>query len=63
MSGPDALITTGEAARHLGISRRTLTRWAKTGALRPALVLPSGRYKWNLDDVRRQIRNMRETDE
>ena len=50
------LVSTGEAARALGIARRTLSHYAQTKQLIPALVLPSGRYKWDLDDVRRQLR-------
>ena len=44
----EPLLSTGEAARALGISRRTLAHYAKTGQLEPTLVLPSGYYKWDL---------------
>ncbi|OLT06452.1 MerR family transcriptional regulator [Pseudonocardia sp. CNS-004] len=47
-------------ARALGISRRTLAHYAKTGQLEPTLVLPSGYYKWDLEDIRRQLRELRE---
>lgn len=60
MSGPDALLTTAEAARHLGISRRTLSRWAAEGTLRPAMITPGGRYRWNLEHLREQLRELRE---
>ena len=60
MSGPDALLTTAEAARHLGISRRTLSRWAAEGLLKPAMITPGGRYRWNLSHLREQMRDMRE---
>jgi hypothetical protein len=33
---------------------------ARTGQLEPALVLPSGYYKWDLEDIRRQLRELRE---
>jgi DNA-binding transcriptional MerR regulator len=54
------LVSTGEAARALGISRRTLSHYAQTKQLTPALVLPSGRYKWDVADVRRQLRELGE---
>jgi SLT domain-containing protein len=49
------LVATADAARALGISRRTLSRYALAGLVRPALVLPSGRYRWDVDDLRRQL--------
>jgi DNA-binding transcriptional MerR regulator len=57
---PERLLSTGEAARALGISRRTLAHYARTGQLEPTLVLPSGYYKWDLEDIRRQLRELRE---
>jgi DNA-binding transcriptional MerR regulator len=54
------LVGTGEAARALGIARRTLSYYARTGQLIPALVLPGGRYKWDVADVRRQLREVGE---
>jgi DNA-binding transcriptional MerR regulator len=55
----DRLLSTGEAARELGISRRTLAHYPKTGQLEPSLVLPSGYYKWDVEDIRRQLRELR----
>jgi DNA-binding transcriptional MerR regulator len=60
MSEQQRLVSTGEAARALGISRRTLSHYAQTKQLTPALVLPSGRYKWDVADVRRQLRALGE---
>jgi DNA-binding transcriptional MerR regulator len=57
---PVRLVSTGEAARQLGISRRTLAHYAQTGQLQPSLVLPSGYYKWDVEDIRRQLREHRE---
>ena len=54
------LVSTGEAARAIGISRRTLSHYAQTKQLSPALVLPSGRYKWDVADLRRQLRELGE---
>jgi len=38
-------LTTGEAARHLGVSISTVRRWAKSGQLTHA-VMPSGRLRF-----------------
>ena len=56
----ERLVGTGAAARELGISPRTLAHYAQTGQLEPALVLPSGYYKWNVEDIRRQLRELRQ---
>jgi excisionase family DNA binding protein len=59
------LLSTGEIAKALGLSRRTLSRWAADGRLDPAVVAPGkrARYWWNLEDTRRQLREMRERGE
>jgi len=56
---PAELMTTSQAAKALGISSRTLARYAENGVLLPALVLPSGHRRWDLDDVREQLRALR----
>ena len=53
-------MTTAQAAKVLGISRRTLSRYAEQGQLKPTLVLPSGHYRWALSDIRDQLRRLRE---
>jgi excisionase family DNA binding protein len=58
------LLTTTQAAEALGVSARSLARWAREGRLRPALVTPggdqrSGRYLWDLDDLREQLLKLR----
>ena len=59
MSERERLATTGQAARELGISARTLAHYAQTGQLEPALVMPSGHYRWDVEDIRRQLRELR----
>ncbi|MGH3587093.1 MAG: MerR family DNA-binding transcriptional regulator [Pseudonocardia sp.] len=59
MSGPE-LLTTAQAARALGISTRTLVRYAERGYVKPEMVLPSGHRRWILEDVRRQLRELGE---
>lgn len=50
-----ALMTTEEAARELAISPRTLSRWAYDGYVQPALRTRRGGYRWDIDDLRRQL--------
>jgi predicted site-specific integrase-resolvase len=63
MTKEEDLVTTAQAAKILGINRTTLGRYAKQGLLKPALVLPTGHLRWNLDDVRRQMQEIRESRE
>jgi predicted site-specific integrase-resolvase len=58
------LVTTTQAAQSLGVSARSLARWAREGRLRPALITPggdqrSGRYLWDIDDLRDQLLKLR----
>jgi integrase len=59
---PEKLLTTAQAAEHLGISRGTLARYARDGLLKPTLTLPTGHLRWSLEDLRRQMRELRERD-
>jgi excisionase family DNA binding protein len=56
----NALITTGQAARELGVSAATLTRWAASGKAVPAQRTAGGHYRWKLADLRRQVRGIPE---
>lgn len=49
------LITTGKAARILGIDPATLWRWYQAGRIRPAWVTPGGHARWDLADLRHQL--------
>lgn len=44
---PTGLLTTGEAARLLGVSQPTLNRAVRAGRLRPALVTPGGHRRFD----------------
>jgi DNA-binding transcriptional MerR regulator len=61
MSEPE-LVTTPVAARRLGISARTLQRYVKDGLLEPDLTLPGGTYRWDMDNLRRQLKALRQTE-
>jgi DNA-binding transcriptional MerR regulator len=51
-------VTTGVAARDLGISTATLTRWAASGKVTPAERTQGGHYRWHLDVLRAQARGL-----
>jgi hypothetical protein len=55
---PDRLLTTGEVARALRISRGAVLKWAVEGYLVPTLTTAGGHHRWDLEDVREQIREM-----
>jgi predicted site-specific integrase-resolvase len=56
----ERLLTTREAADFLGIDRRTLGRYARDGLLKPTVVLPTGHLRWDLEDLQRQMREIRQ---
>jgi len=51
---------TGEAAKELGISPRTLARYAADGKVTPARAVPGQRtqYWWDVEDLRKQLRDL-----
>ncbi len=57
-------ITTGDAARALGISSATLTRWAAAGTVTPAERTAGGHFRWDMTSLRAQLRrrNLGESD-
>ncbi|WP_249124410.1 helix-turn-helix domain-containing protein [Saccharopolyspora erythraea] len=54
------LLSSGELASELGISRRSVSRYADEGLISVALVTPGGRYKFDLDVVRDELRKLAE---
>jgi DNA-binding transcriptional MerR regulator len=56
------LMTSGELAKELGISARTVARYAREGWITPAETTIGGHHRWVLDDVRTEIANLRERD-
>ena len=51
----ERLLTSGEAADQIGVSRGSLQRWARDGRVKPTLVTPGGQYRWEIEDLRRQL--------
>jgi len=52
----DRLATTPEAARAVGVSARSLARWAQDGTIEPTLRTPGGHLRWDVAELRRQLR-------
>jgi DNA-binding transcriptional MerR regulator len=50
------LVSTAVAARELGVARSTLQRWAKAGLVVPELITPGGQYRWDVADLKAQIK-------
>jgi excisionase family DNA binding protein len=48
-------VTTREAAKAIGVGHMTLLRWMKAGQVTAAARTPGGQYRWDLDDLRRQL--------
>jgi DNA-binding transcriptional MerR regulator len=64
MTEPGDLISTGELAKRLGFTPRTIQRWRERGWITPAIVAPrSGRARWIEADVREQLRQVDLTEE
>jgi DNA-binding transcriptional MerR regulator len=57
------LVTTKQAADELGVSARSLSRWAKDGTLEPDLTTPGGHYRWDVERLRAELRDKRLRDE
>jgi DNA-binding transcriptional MerR regulator len=51
----EPLVSTGEAARLLGLNPRTLARYVERGWIIPDLTLPTGQFRWDVEKLRQQI--------
>ncbi|MHA6802891.1 helix-turn-helix domain-containing protein [Salinifilum ghardaiensis] len=52
------LMSSGELADELGLSRRSISRYADEGLISIALVTPGGRYRFDLDVVSEELRRL-----
>ena len=57
------LVPTATAAKELGVATRTLQRWATEGLVKPDLVTPGGHQRWDVDQLRAQLRDLQQRDE
>jgi 8-oxo-dGTP pyrophosphatase MutT (NUDIX family) len=51
----DRTVSTGEAAKALGIGKVTLLRWMHRGLVKPTWTTPTGQFRWSMDDLERQL--------
>jgi DNA-binding transcriptional MerR regulator len=51
-------VTTGVAAREIGVSAATLTRWVAAGLVEPSERTAGGHYRWDLAILRAQVRRL-----
>lgn len=49
------LVSTGEAARIIGVDRSTLGRWVAEGIVTPASRTAGGHLRWDIDQLERQL--------
>lgn len=52
---PTEYVSTPVAAKALGIGKTTLGVWAREGKVTPAWITQGGQYRWDLEDLRRQL--------
>jgi len=52
------LVSTGEAARAIGVGRRTLTRWATDGLVQPDAYTAGGHMRWDVERLRAELRRI-----
>jgi DNA-binding transcriptional MerR regulator len=57
------LITTRELARQIGLSERTIQRYRAEGLITPEIESKGGHARWDVESVKRQLREMRQKDE
>ena len=57
------LITTGQLAAELGVSRSAVLKWHRAGLITPELITPGNHLRWDAERVREQLRARRQRDE
>jgi hypothetical protein len=51
-------VPTGDAARAVGVSRATLSRWKREGKVTPASTTAGKHLRWDIEDLRAQLRRL-----
>lgn len=54
------LVATGVAAKAIGVDRGTLVRWWQQKKVTPAVVTAGGHARWDVDDLKRQLDELRD---
>ncbi|MGH3902486.1 MAG: MerR family DNA-binding transcriptional regulator [Pseudonocardiaceae bacterium] len=57
------LVTTGQLAAELGVSRSAVLKWYRAGLITPELITPGNHLRWNAERVREQLHALRQRDE
>lgn len=60
MTDPPHDVGSNAAAKAIGVGRGTLWRWWKAGHITPAWVTPAGQARWDIAELRRQLRKREE---
>lgn len=50
------MLTSREAADSIGIALKTLQKYVREGKVKPTLRLPSGQMRWDLEELKSQLR-------
>jgi DNA-binding transcriptional MerR regulator len=56
------LVSTGVAAKALGVHRGTLHRWWTSGMVEPELVTAGGQARWDVERLRTNLRDLYKRD-
>jgi hypothetical protein len=51
------------AAQAIGVDRGTLVRWWQQKMVTPAVVTPGGHARWDLDELRKELADLRRREE
>jgi predicted site-specific integrase-resolvase len=53
------LLTTSDLARRLNLSTKSIYRYYRDGKITPEFTTPGGEHRWNVEDVKEQLRALR----
>lgn len=48
-------VSTGQAAKELNVSHRSLLNWVRSGQLQPDYTTPGGHHRWDVERVRGEL--------
>ncbi|WP_094921871.1 hypothetical protein [Pseudonocardia sp. MH-G8] len=55
----EELVTTAELAARLKLSTRSIYRYYADGKITPDFTTPGGEHRWNVENVKEQLRALR----